>query len=250
MWFVDKSYPKAVVEQFANLEKVFSLKGGDRVSSDSLSEVLRMEVNGVIYYVKRYSFGGKHLRKYIGRSRCRAEWENLIYFQQLGIKTPKVAAYGEEKKSGLFNGRSVLITEEVKNTRDLAYLALNQSELFRNRAWKQRVFQQVAANVAKLHDRQFIHNDLNWRNILVSLDEEAQVYFLDVPMGRRYFTNVYRFKAKDLSCLDKFGKRILSRTDRLRFYCYYRGIKKLTAADKALILRSLEFRKPKQNQKI
>lgn len=246
MWFVDKAYPPNIVEQFGSLNKVFNLKGGDKLSSHSLSEVLRMSFDGTAYYVKRYFFGGKHLRKYLSRSRCRAEWENLIYCQKLGIKTPNVVAYGEEKKKGLFNGRAVLITEEVKNTRDLAYLSEHQPELFRDRAWKQRVFQQVAANLAKLHGERFIHNDLNWRNILVSLDDEAQVYFFDIPMGRKYLTNFNRFAAKDLAYLDKYGKKVLSRTDRLRFYCYYRGIKKLTAADKAVILRTFEFFKPKQ----
>ncbi len=204
-----------------------------------------MLIEGTAYYVKRYFCGGKHLRKHLTRSRCRAEWENLIYFRKLGIATPNIVAYGEEKRYGLLNGRAVLMTAEVNNTRDLAYLAEHRPDLFKNRTWKKRVFKQIAENLAKLHSQRFIHNDLNWRNILVTLDDKAKVYFFDIPMGRKYYLSFSRFAAKDLAYLDKLGKKYLSRTDRLRFYYYYRNITKLTALDKAVILRTFEFFKPK-----
>jgi hypothetical protein len=36
---------------------------------------------------------------------------------------------------------------------------------------------------------------------------------------------------KDLACLDKVGRKALSRTDRLRFYLAYRQQQKLTRSD-------------------
>lgn len=241
-WFINEKYPEEIKAIFRSVDAVFSLNCGNKISSHSLSEVFRKEVNGRVFYIKRYFCGGKHLRKYVGRSRCRAEWENLLYFQKLGIKTPEIVAYGEESLWGpFFTGRSILITEEVKNTKDLVAIAEGERQLFDNKAWRDCVMGQVADYLARLHAKRFIHNDLNWRNILATLGDNPTVYFFDIPMGRKYRTSFQRFAAKDLAYLDKMGKTYLSRSDRLKFYLAYKKIKKLAQIDKERILRTFEF---------
>ena len=46
---------------------------------------------------------------------------------------------------------------------------------------------------------------------------------------------------KDLACLDKVAKRVLSRTQRLRFYLQYRGRVRLSQSDKQRVRRILKF---------
>jgi hypothetical protein len=51
---------------------------------------------------------------------------------------------------------------------------------------------------------------------------------------------------KDLACLDKLGKRVLSRTQRLRFYHQYTGREGLTLEDKRRIKAVLIFFKGRE----
>ena len=240
MWFLNDVYSEKIKNNFSNLEKVFALNG-EKLSSHSLSEVIKVEIDNRVFYVKRYFCGGKGLRKHIGRSRCRAEWENLMYFNRLGIKTPEVVAYGEEKKLGAFTGRGVLITEETANTKDLDRIASSNDPLFEKYHWRLQVANQVAENVRKLHSARFIHNDLNWRNILVTLETKPEVIFLDVPMGRKHYFTFKRFAAKDIAYLDKKAKQFLSKSFRLRFYLLYKQKNKLINGDKKFIEKTFSF---------
>ncbi|MBT9530795.1 MAG: heptose kinase, partial [Pseudomonas sp.] len=80
---------------FGSLDAVFALQG-ERITKDPLSEVIRIERGGVRYYVKRYWGAGKGLRRYLGRPRVKAEWQNLKYFAKWGIATAPIVAYGLE----------------------------------------------------------------------------------------------------------------------------------------------------------
>ena len=90
-WRIDSSV--AHLPEFATLEAVFALSG-ERLTSDPLSEVVRIERDGIRYYVKRYHGAGKGLRRYVGRPRVKAEWQNLKRFAKWGIATAPVVAWG------------------------------------------------------------------------------------------------------------------------------------------------------------
>ena len=107
---------------FGSLEKVFALNG-ERITHDPLSEVIRVNRQGVDYYVKRYRNAGKGLRRYAARPRIKAEWQNLKRFAKWGIATAEVVAQGLERKAGAFV-RGAMITREILNSRDLADLAI------------------------------------------------------------------------------------------------------------------------------
>jgi tRNA A-37 threonylcarbamoyl transferase component Bud32 len=247
-WFVASNLPDEVKEAFSDLDAVFSLQG-NIVSADSMGNVARVNIAGKYYFIKRAFCGGRHLRKYFGRSRLRAEKENIEYFTKLGFLTPKVIAFGEEKLFGPFaTGRSVLITEQVANAKDLEAISKENPELFNSSTWRKKVLQGIADFLNRIHSQRFIHNDLNWRNILVTLEEEPKCYFFDAPMGRKYQLLFRRFAAKDLAYLDKLGHLLLSRTWRLRFYLFYAKTRKLSAKNKKQILRSFEFFKERREK--
>ena len=74
-WTLEPKYA-ALAKDFGSIDAVFALQG-ERLTRDPLREVVRVERDGINYYVKRYTGAGKHLRRYLGRPRIKAEWQNL-----------------------------------------------------------------------------------------------------------------------------------------------------------------------------
>ncbi len=88
----------------------------------------------------------------------------------------------------------------------------------------------------------FAHNDLKWRNLLVTHGERPQVYLIDCPSGGYWWQPFLSYRiVKDLACLDKVAKYHLTRTQRLRFYLDYAQHARLTAGDKKRVRRIVKF---------
>ena len=230
----------AAEDAFADIGKVFSLTG-ERITDDRFSDVIKVNIEGTNYYVKRYTSGGNGLRRYAGRSRIRAEWENMLLFHELGVPAAKVVAYGEQKSFTMLK-RGVLITEEVKNTLDLAEIVYRDVDFLKDKSWVNSIIEQVATAASKLHKNGFVHNDLKWRNILVTQEEHPQIALIDCPGGSKpFFPLLKRAIIKDLACLDKNGKYHLSNSERMNFYKLYTGSKTLSSKQKKQIKRILSF---------
>tara|TARA_Y100000310_G_scaffold3236_3_gene4140 strand:- start:292 stop:1041 length:750 start_codon:yes stop_codon:yes gene_type:complete len=240
VWSVDCGAAATIGSAFSSLDDVFAMQG-EVVTSSPISHLVKVKVAGKCYYVKKYQGAGKHLRRYVGRSRVRAEWENLRVFQAIGIPTPQVVAYGEEVGYNV-SRRGALVTEELVGTVDLHSLAIMGSELLNDHHWIDGVFDQLSRYVRTMHQHGFIHNDLKWRNILVTRLGEPEVYFIDCPQGRRSFGPMLsRGIVKDLACLDKVAKHQLSRVDRLSFFLKYRNHSHIGSGDRNLIKKILSF---------
>lgn len=236
-WTLDQQY-QSLAADFGSLEAVFALQG-ERLTKDPLSEVIRIERGGVRYYVKRYWGGGKGLRRYIGRPRVKAEWQNLKHFSKWGVPTACIVAHGLERRMGRFV-RGALITRELDHTEDLALLAKRDDPRLQDRTWVAGVSQQLARATRVLHDHHFTHNDLKWRNLLVN--DQAELFFIDCPTGSFWWGPLLRYRmVKDLACLDKVAKYKLSRTQRLRFYLQYCGREQLSGADKRQVRLIVKF---------
>ncbi|MVW74632.1 lipopolysaccharide kinase InaA family protein [Pseudomonas xionganensis] len=236
-WFLAPDYGDLAVE-FGSLEAVFALQG-ERLTKDPMSEVILLERAGVRYYVKRYWSGGKGLRRYLGRPRIKAEWQNLKYFAKWGIATAPIVAYGLERRWGCFE-RGALITRELINTEDLGRMARYDDPRLGDRQWVDVISRQLALATRTLHGHRFTHNDLKWRNLLVN--DRSELFLIDCPGGSFWWGPALRYRiVKDLACLDKVGKQKLSQTQRLRFYLQYCGRVRLTAGDKRRIRQIVGF---------
>lgn len=214
---------------------------GERYSGEDDTGCLvdRIEIEGQGYFFKRYLRTDFHPRDFLLRSKLRTEWDNLLLFRRLDIPTPTPVAMGERRVLGLFDD-GVMVSAELAGACDLARLIETRPEKFADRDWFGRLCQLVGPPLQRLHAIGFAHNDLNWRNLLVTEEAGLKVYFFDSPRGRRWWWpfRLYRI-TKDLTHLDKMGRRYLSRSQRLRFYLAYRGHQRLTAADKRLLRRVL-----------
>jgi len=237
-WRLAEGASTSLQTAFADLDAVFALQG-ELITQDPLSDVIRVELDGERYYVKRYHGAGKGARRFIGRPRVKAEWQNLKYFAKWGIATAPIVAHGMQRKACLFE-RGALVTREIPHTQDLAQLAQHDDPRLHDRHWVERVSQQLAAATRTLHARHFTHNDLKWRNLLV--DDEGKLFLIDCPTGSFWRGALLRYRIiKDLACLDKVAKYKLSRTQRLRFYLQYCERRCLTVEDKQRVRRIIKF---------
>lgn len=236
-WYLAPEYA-GLSEELGSLEAVFALQGR-RLTSDPLSEVILVEFAGVRYYVKRYWGGGKGLRRFVGRPRVKAEWQNLKNFAKWGIPTAPIVAYGLERRLGSFV-RGALITRELENTLDMAHMAQHQDPRFGDPLWVTTISAQLARATRTLHSHHFAHNDLKWRNLLVN--ERAELFLIDCPTGSFWWGPFLRYRIiKDLACLDKVAKYKLSRIQRLRFYLQYCGHERLSCTDKRRVRQIVKF---------
>lgn len=223
---------------FANLETVFALSG-EPIASDPLSEVFRVRIGGQHFYVKRYWAAGKGVRRFVGRPRVEAEWQNLQHFHDWGIAVAPVVAYGLQRCVGFFQ-RGALITLEVPGTTDMAAMALAGDKRLADPHWVRHVSEQLASATRTLHEHNFAHNDLKWRNLLVN--EAGQLFLIDCPSGDFWRGPFLQHRiVKDLACLDKVARYTLSRTQRLRFFLLYRQRVRVGVDDKALIGKILAY---------
>jgi hypothetical protein len=185
---------------------VFALQG-ERLTRDPLSEVIRVQRNGVNYYVKRYVGAGKGLRRYLGKPRVKMEWQNLKRFAKWGIPTAEVVAWGLERRAGLQPWRDDH-PRAAAHRRPVGAGRTQRSETQGSPVgrWHQPP---TGRYTRTMHDHRFTHNDLKWRNLLI--DDQAQLFLIDCPNGDfwRGFWLKYRI-TKDLACLDKVAKYHLS----------------------------------------
>lgn len=230
----------AEARAFGSPESALAVEG-DLINCNPMSSLRRVCVEGRGYYVKAYKQAGRRLRKHLGRSRVRAEWQNLLYFREIGIPTARVVAYGEQ--SGWAGAREgALITEEIPRTTDLASLVESGDSRLAEGQWLDTVARRLAGYVRNMHEHNFIHNDLKFRNILVEFSPDPQVYIIDCPLGRRLYGPFFqRGVIKDLACLDKVAKYRFSKSFRLRFYRHYRYGEHLDSQDKVRLRRVSGF---------
>ena len=224
---------------FGSLDQIFALQG-ETVTSERISDLIRVKRDSEVYYVKRYRVAGKGIRRFLGKPRIQSEWQNLLWFAANGIATATVVACGMEKKWGLFR-RGALITREIPQTEDLAKLARANDKRLQDPNWVRQISLQAAEMLRVMHAKQFVHNDFKWRNLLV--DNNNKLYVIDCPLGAFWRGAWFRYRRlKELAMLDRVAKYKLRRSQRLRFYLQYRDRPRLAADDK-ILLRKLLNRK-------
>lgn len=201
--------------------------------------MLATEIDGQVYYVKRY-YTTPGIGSWVGYDRLTTERRNQIWFRKIGLPAAKLVAYGEERFLSK-TIRGALITEAIGESRDLDWISRNNSEKMKDSDWMDQLMTQIAEATRILHSHRFCHNDLRWRNIMVTQGAgNPQIHLIDCPKGKRFFGPFLKFRIiKDLAGLDRDAKKHLSRSRRLRYFMRYRQIDRLSVPDKKMIYQIL-----------
>ena len=238
-WIAQDATPEER-QAFDSLDKV-TAGPGELINESRLSRLTLCTVGDKHYYVKVYRHAGRYLRRFLGRSRVRAEWQNQLFFRTLGIPTARTVAFGEHKRLGR-QYVGYIVSEEIPQTIDLWRLVGEQSDRLDNFEWVRDVIDRLAGYVRVMHHHHFVHNDLKWRNILVDFSNTPGLYIIDCPLGRvSYGPGFSRAVVKDLACLDQVAKLHLSRSQRMRFFMRYHETSHLTGTHRRQIKKILRF---------
>lgn len=232
---------------------------GDRLvawsrSSDAVEITLTQGVPAPLtVFVKRYYYAtaGRRLRvslrgAWLGRSRARREFDALRCLYRRSIPVPRPLAWAEVRRFGWLTCCAV-VTEGIPGGRPLIEIVRGAADA-RGR-WqahprmRRAVIDAVAATLRNLHDRRLAHGALFWRNIVIRTPghEQVEAYLVDPePPGGLWWPPRRRAAFDfDLACLDAIADALVHRTDRLRFYKAYRGIRRLESGDRRRIRRVL-----------
>ncbi|HPD45858.1 MAG TPA: lipopolysaccharide kinase InaA family protein [Anaerohalosphaeraceae bacterium] len=230
-----------------SLEAVFAFEGGEKLTKANLARHrsrirFMLPETGKAYYLKRYDRPppGQQIRNWIDhRQRASTAAYDRRPAEELtaaGIRTARVVAFGEEW-SGLFEKRSFVILEEIANGRSLeARLPeyFYNSKPLENVDRKRQFIRALADFARRFHDTGLRHRDFYLCHIFMTGDET--LYLIDLQRTFRPMIFDERFRVKDIAQLYYSAPgQIISRADRLRFYCYYVGRDRLTAADRRFL---------------
>jgi tRNA A-37 threonylcarbamoyl transferase component Bud32 len=197
------------------------------------------------FFVKRYFYTrwrnrlrGSFRGTLLGKHRGFAEFAALRNMRQLGISTVRPVAYGS-RRVGAFVAACFLVTEEVPDARNLTSIAREvvEGRLHLTFGLRRRIVRKLAEQVAEMHNENFYHGQLFWRNILLRLgaDREPEFFFLDArPPGRMSRTCARQdCRTHELAQLLASATPFTARSERLSFMEAYAACIGMETMDKS-----------------
>ena len=149
-------------------------------------------------------------------------------------------AAGEERTLRFIN-KAFLLTLSVQGTLLPYFLQEHFSGRLVGVALKRerQYLKQLALEIRRMHQHEFIHRDLTPYNILVQARGERIIFFyLDNDRTRRYpswFCFPHLFRKRNLVQLNRFFFPGVSLQDRMRFIRYYLGVSRWAERERQLI---------------
>lgn len=168
-----------------------------------------------------------------------------------GVNVPDVVALGSRTRGARYRDGFIL-TRAIAGAQSLdAYASAHDGRVGDD------VCDRVADVIRRMHAASYFHVDLQWRNILIVADGDADgaggvdglaggpcVYLLDSPRGGLRRTGIGRAhgRIRDLSSLYKDARRWLGPRAQLRWLKHYLGRMRLTSIDRGMIRTILRDR--------
>ena len=255
MFIADDWQPLLRAQRLDTVEGLWSHTGGKIVKSAPSTEVRRLEVDGRQLYLKKYwvthpnqLLSGIARGVLFGRSKVRREYENLARLRDWGLDAPAPVAYGEVRRAGWLV-RSVLVSEGIAQPLPLDEFIRNQLPL--QPSLRDVLIGRLADYVRCLHEHNFAHQDLYWRNIILNGTSLEHFHLIDAHKSRCWSAaNELPCRAQDLATLDAPAPWFFRRSERLRFYLRYIGHNKLADHDKQLIRLALQIAGPLRERQL
>ncbi len=242
-FFIAKDFAEALAGLgLRSLEDVFALEQGRDLAKKSIGRYRRrieLEVtlpNGSAtkLYLKRYDRPPllQQLANWLAHRRrvscAGVERDASVALNRAGVTTPYTVAWGCQWGL-LFERRSFLLTQQVPDSDSLE----RRLPACTTADWR-RFVRSLAQFLRRFHQTGYRHRDLYLAHIFYSTT--GRFCLIDLARAFRPL-RARRFQIKDLAQLHYSAPAsAFSRTDRLRFYLAYSDQRRLTRADKSLIM--------------
>ena len=199
------------------------LSPGVCVSESQMTNCFKIQLkNKASLFFKRYTYPLAQQKRYWMRaSKAQVEVFGYRQLQHLDIPTLNVVAFGESRLFGKLKA-AYIVTEGIDNSMDLEQFAqqvwFDMPKQERGKVYL-RLREQIFNQLMRAHQVNFFHQDLHWRNILVTkIDGEYHTTWIDCPRAqyRKLSMNSRHGQMVDLSCLARRSLDYLSRSER---YC-------------------------------
>ena len=204
-------------------------------------------------YLKRYDHPplGVQLRRFLSPARFRStagwEWRQIQKLHRLGVPTVFPVAFGE-KRRGLFERRSFLLTEGVPGESLERWVPehcppvtspLRDRPDHRHR--RHSILRELAHLTATLHGAGLVHRDLYLSHVFVSFSASGHAHLRLIDLARVFQpvrVRLRRWIVKDLAALNVSSPPgRVSRSDRVRFLRAYLDLARLDESAKTLARR-------------
>jgi heptose I phosphotransferase len=174
--------------QDVSFEELFNIQG-NIVRSSKNRETVAFLFKNKKYFIKRFSKGSL-LQNFLNElgivndvSNAENEYSAYKILQDIGVETPKLVCYGNEKK--IWNNRSFVISEEITNFEQLDFFFNKKKYHKVKKKFEDQVYKEIVEIVSKLHKNGIIHHDLYLCHFLLdlnSLDDKKnnpKIYLID-----------------------------------------------------------------------
>ncbi len=255
-FFCDPAYESALDKVgLTSIDTVFSFDSAKNLGKENLARFrsrgqFEMDTpepsRSTTAFLKRYDRPpvSVQLRNWLcarRRTSCGSlEFASASWLKAFGIDTPKAVCYGEQW-AGLFEKRSFIITEKIRNAESLErrlpdYFSGQAAST--NLKLRRDFITRLAVFVRKFHETGYRHRDLYFAHIFCS--DDGRFYLIDLARAFRPILLGRRFRIKDIAQLHySAAGRSFSNTDRLRFYLRYSTRDRLSRRDKVFLRKVL-----------
>ena len=178
-------------------------------------EISTLELDGTLFFVKRYFGLGVGIFKYILRGfrdkyGPENEWHKAHLLRKMGIKAVEPVAFGIERRCGVIN-RAILVTLKLEGS---CLEELLKEEIDADR--KTELIKELAAFVGRFHALGLSHQDLYLCHLFWSPDSR-EIRLLDLQRIRFHREQNghlrLRWVVKDLAQLDYSSRNVLGRNE-------------------------------------
>lgn len=155
------------------------IQQGFVIKDDKSTTVVKVELNGRYYIVKRFNARdyGHRLKRALRKTRAKCCWEMSHEFSNAGLMLPKPIAMFE-RQYGVFKGESYFISEFIDGQELLTWLPEQKQAMIKQASKKiQKMF-------ATFYQNRLSHGDMKATNLLWS---QGDIFLIDLDVSRKHF---------------------------------------------------------------
>ena len=204
-------------------------------------------------FVKRRNYKTSYRWRFwkrLRRSKSEREFVAYNYMAEHGIPCPKDVKMKDDRNLGFLTDSEVSM-EHIEDSSDIRHLCLleEHADVISDPEFRRQLIDELARQVRVMHDNDFYHLNLNFRNILVKLKplKPVRIIFIDVTSAKiqppAFRARVSRMK--ELAFLYKDARAWFTPREMVRFLHVYYACERLPRARHAYLKKLVEYAQDK-----